>query len=172
MPVGRVGGPIETPDPILEPQFGRMALFVLAVDPCWFVANRSLSPQPQKVVAPRGFSYPTATTANREHPTRSQYVLIDSNAQPQIHHLTGGRDGQGAGDDEQVPLKFPTMARRRVLLASLAVAAAVAAVLIRPAAAASGPLEVVDAVGRLKGKEEVAQFVNKRVRGPGDRGEL
>jgi hypothetical protein len=64
------------------------------------------------------------------------------------------------------------MARRRVLLASLAVAAAVAAVLIRPAAAASGPLEVVDAVGRLKGKEEVAQFVNKRVRGPGDRGEL
>lgn len=64
------------------------------------------------------------------------------------------------------------MARGRVLLASLAVAAAVAAVLIRPAAAASGPLEVVDAVGRLKGKEEVAQFVNKRVRGPGDRGEL
>lgn len=64
------------------------------------------------------------------------------------------------------------MARGRVLLASLAVAAAVAAVLIRQAAAASGPLEVVDAVGRLKGKEEVAQFVNKRVRGPGDRGEL
>lgn len=53
-----------------------------------------------------------------------------------------------------------------------AAAALVAAVaVIRPVGAASGPLEVIDAAGRLRGKEELAQFVNRRVRGPGDRGE-
>jgi hypothetical protein len=58
---------------------------------------------------------------------------------------------------------------RRLVLATAAALVAAAAV-IRPAAAASGPLEVIDAAGRLKGKEEVTQFVNRRVRGPGDRG--
>lgn len=62
------------------------------------------------------------------------------------------------------------MARGRRLLAAAAALVAAAAV-IRPAAAASGPLEVIDAAGRIKGKEEVTQFVNRRVRGPGDRGE-
>ena len=40
----------------------------------------------------------------------------------------------------------------------------------RPVLGAAGPLEVIDAMGKLKGKEEVNKFVQKRLKAA-DRGE-
>lgn len=96
-----------------------------------------------------------------------QHHRTDEPIHPPTNQPTHSTQGEGQGDHSSL---HPSPMARGLLAAAAALVAAAA--VIRPAAAASGPLEVIDAAGRIKGKEEVANFVSRRVRGPGDRGEL